>query len=127
MRDRVMLGLMAALAAAILTAPVSRLHAGETSTAPAPPRSAASVCASWKEAASRTIAQLAQAGPDVNVLRISDSIAGMRRADRLCALGFLVSACREYDAIMRGIPSRLHVGPMPQMCQSVPRDEPASW
>ena len=127
MRDRVMLGLMAAFAAAILAAPVSRVHAGETSGALAPPPAAASICAPWKEAASRTIAQLAQARPDIDVLRISESIAGMRRADRLCALGFLVSACREYDAIMRGIPSRLYVGPMPQMCQSVPRDEPASW
>ena len=126
MRDRVMLGLMAALTAAILAAPVSRLHAGETSGALAQPPPAASICAPWKEAASRTIAQLAQAGPDIDVLRISESIAGMRRADRLCALNFLVSACREYDAIIRGIPSRLHAGAMPEMCQSVPREAPAS-
>jgi hypothetical protein len=126
MRKIAMIGLMAALAAAgILTTLDSRLKAGETFGAPTPSRTSVSSCALWKEAASRTIEQLARARSDVNLLRVSESIAGMRRAHRLCQLGFLVSACREYDAIIRGNPSHLHLGSMPPMCQSIAGDTPA--
>jgi hypothetical protein len=126
MRDRVMLGLMVALAAGILAAPLCRAHAGETIAAEAPPPPSALACAPWKQAASRTIVQLAQAGGDVDVLRISEAVAGMRRADRLCVLGFVLSACREYDAIIRGVPSRLQDAATPEMCRSITRETPAS-
>jgi hypothetical protein len=126
MRDRVMLGLVAALAVAILAAPLSGAHAGETIGAEAP-RPSASVCAPWKQAASRTIAELAQARPDVDVLRVSEAIADVRRADRLCALGSLIDACIAYDAVIRGVEHRLQgARTMPPMCRSIATGVPAS-
>ena len=120
------LGLLAALAAGTLAVPLLRAQAGETAISEAPPPLSASICAPWKQAASLTIAQLAQPRGELDVLRISESIAGMRRADRLCVLGFIVSACREYDAVIRGIPSRLQAATMPEMCRSVVPEAPAS-
>ena len=126
MRKIAMFGFMAAFAVAgALTTSASRGTAGERFSASAPSQTVMSTCAPWKEAASRLVAQLAQAEP-VNFLRISDSITGMRHAHRLCELGLLPSACRAYDAIIHGIPRRLHVGPTPPMCQSIAVDTPAA-
>jgi hypothetical protein len=83
-------------------------------------------CALWDEAAGWAIAQRAQATPDVNVHLVSDSVAGMRRARRLCALGSLADACLEYDAVISGVQRRLQAGAMPPMCRSVATDAPAS-
>ena len=126
MRKLATFSLVAAFAAgAVLMTPAYRGNAGERVSARAQSQTVMPTCAPWKEAASRLIAQLAQADP-VNFLRISESVTGMRHAHRLCELGFRLSACREYDAIIHDIPRRLHVGPTPPMCQSIAVDTPAT-
>jgi hypothetical protein len=82
-------------------------------------------CAPWDEAASQAITLLAQATPEVNVRLASESIAGMRRARRLCALGSLTDACLEYDAVIRGVQRRLQTGALPPMCRSIAAEVPA--
>jgi hypothetical protein len=85
-----------------------------------------SICAPWDAAASETIVQLAQGGPDIDVRRVSEAVAAMRRARRHCELGWFRFACLEYDAIIRGVVSRTHAGPAPQMCWPVMLDPPAN-
>jgi hypothetical protein len=127
MRKTAMVGVMLALAAtAIVAASAGRVSAGETIEGSAQPRTFMTRCAPWKAAASKTIAELAHAGPNADLVRVSDSIAAMRRADRLCELGLMMSACREYDAVIRGIPSRLHIVSAPPMCRSITLDPAAS-
>jgi hypothetical protein len=89
-----------------------------------PPQIHASVCESWIEAASNTIAQLAQRKPTVDVRQISDAVTRMRRARRLCDLGLVKFACLELDAIIQGVTSPLHTGPAP-MCWPVMLDPAA--
>lgn len=83
-------------------------------------------CVPWDGAASRAIAQWAQASPDVDVRLVSEAIAGLRRARRLCELGSLADACVEYDAVIRGVQRRLQAGAMPPMCRSVTVGVPGS-
>ena len=82
-------------------------------------------CAPWDEAAGRVISQRAQTTPDVDVRLVSEFIAGMRRARRLCALGSLTDACLEYDAVIRGVQRRLQTGALPPMCRSIAAEVPA--
>jgi hypothetical protein len=123
---KTLFGLMIALAAAGLFTAVLGAIAGESVEGPPQVRTFAWRCASWDEAAGRAIAQRAQAERDVNVRLVSESTAGLRRARRLCALGSLADACREYDAVIRGVQSRLQVGLLPEMCRSITLDAPAS-
>jgi hypothetical protein len=130
MRIVAMLGVMIALAAAGLQAPgASALLAAETAGGNATHRQTPTFdrrCAPWDEAAGRVISQRAQATPDVDVRLVSESIAGMRRARRLCALGSLTDACLEYDAVIRGVQRRLQTGALPPMCRSIATEVPAS-
>ena len=122
MRRLIMLGVMVALTAA----GPSPAWAAETVQQHAQSPTFAWRCASWDEAASRAMSQLAQASPDVNVRLVSDSIAGMRRARRLCALGSLADACLEYDAVIHSVQRRLQGGAIPPMCRSIATEVPAS-
>lgn len=118
-------GLICAAVATGLLMPVSgKAHDG--AGARTRPHPSLAICAGWEKAANQAIAQLARGEPNVNLQQISDAIAGMRRARRLCELGWPRFACIEYDAIIRGIPSRLQIGTVPQMCQSVALDPPGS-
>jgi hypothetical protein len=125
MRTMVMLSVMVAA----MAAGISALRAAETTGGNAihrPSPAFAQRCAPWDDAASRAISQRAQAVADVDVRLISESIAGMRRARRLCALGSLTGACLEYDAVIRGVQRRLQIGTLPAMCRSVASDVPAT-
>ena len=124
MRTILMLGVMAALAAGLST-PRAAETAGGGANHQQPPTFDRR-CAPWDQAAGRVISQRAQATPDVDVLLVSESIAGMRRARRLCALGSLTDACLEYDAVIRGVQRRLQTGALPPMCRSVAAEVPAS-
>jgi hypothetical protein len=122
MRAIVLLGAVAALALGL-----SMVRAAETagSNDVQPPASVGR-CAQWDEAASRVTSQLAQATPEVNVRLVSESIAAIRRARRLCGLGSLADACLEYDAVIRGVQRRLQAGALPPMCRSIANGVPAS-
>jgi hypothetical protein len=124
MRILAMLGVLVALA----VAGPSTLRAAETvggNGVQRPPPAFASRCAPWDEAAGRVISQRAQTTPDVDVRLVSESIAGIRRARRLCALGSLTDACLEYDAVIRSVQRRLQTGALPPMCRSIAAEVPA--
>ena len=125
MRTILMLGVMAALAAAGMSMPRAAETAGGNAIHQQSPTFDRR-CAPWDEAAGRAVAQRAQTTPDVDVRLVSESIAGMRRARRLCVLGSLTDACLEYDAVIRGVQRRLQTGALPPMCGSIAAETPAS-
>jgi hypothetical protein len=128
MRAIALLSAVAVLASALSAPLAPALWAAETAGrngVQQRPPAVAQRCTPWDEAASRAISQRAQATPDVNVRLVADSIAAMRRARRLCALGSLTDACLEYDAVIRGVERRLQAGALPPMCRSITSDIPA--
>jgi hypothetical protein len=66
-------------------------------------------CARWHEAASEAVSQLTQTMRDADLRQVGDSIFRMRRALRNCEMGWFKSACQDYHAVVKGVPSHINV------------------
>lgn len=100
-RSRRALGASSAIAAAVLLLPVFQSDLGDGATARAQEKPRDQLCAQWDDLASEAIVHLVRGKDDLLVRQVGDAVFRMRRARRICQLGWAQLACRDYRAIVQ--------------------------